>query len=188
MSFRAKAIPTVYNDVQFRSRLEARWAAFFDIVGWGWDYEPFDLDGYIPDFVLKFYKPLIVEVKPIYKWPCLVADCRDPHCRHDWELAADIKKIRSSGWDGEAIIVGSAWWHGDAGSPLLGKFVQSDIFPDDAVGFVCNQCNQASIHAGYGLFECRFAGCGDGDHHIGDEIDPSLWRMAGNRVQWKAPK
>jgi len=28
------AIPTLYKDVQFRSRLEAKWAAFFDLLGW----------------------------------------------------------------------------------------------------------------------------------------------------------
>lgn len=46
------AIPTVYAGVQMRSRLEATWAAFFDQMGWKWSYEPVDLDGWIPDFVL----------------------------------------------------------------------------------------------------------------------------------------
>ena len=31
--------PTTYADVKFRSRLEARWAAFFDLAGWRWEYE-----------------------------------------------------------------------------------------------------------------------------------------------------
>lgn len=44
------SIPTIYAGVQFRSRLEARWAAFFDLVGLRWEYEPFDLAGWIPDF------------------------------------------------------------------------------------------------------------------------------------------
>jgi hypothetical protein len=44
------AIPTRYGGVQFRSRLEARWAAFFDLAGWRWQYEPIDLAGWIPDF------------------------------------------------------------------------------------------------------------------------------------------
>ena len=33
------AIPTTYAGVNFRSRLEAKWAAFFDIVAWQWDYD-----------------------------------------------------------------------------------------------------------------------------------------------------
>ena len=54
-------IPTEYRGYQFRSRAEARWAAFFDQLGWAWEYEPIDLDGYIPDFVLE--DSLLVEVK-----------------------------------------------------------------------------------------------------------------------------
>ena len=49
-------IPTTYADVQFRSRLEARWAVFFDALGVPWEYEPEAFtDGrrsYLPDFWL----------------------------------------------------------------------------------------------------------------------------------------
>ena len=52
-----KAIETVYNGYRFRSRLEARWAVFFDAAGIKYEYEPegFDLSGgvkYLPDFYL----------------------------------------------------------------------------------------------------------------------------------------
>lgn len=52
-----KPIETVYRGYRFRSRLEARWAVFFDTAGIPWQYEPegFDLgeDGYyLPDFYL----------------------------------------------------------------------------------------------------------------------------------------
>ena len=52
-----KAIETEYNGYRFRSRLEARWAVFFDELGINYQYEPegFDLgDGYyyLPDFYL----------------------------------------------------------------------------------------------------------------------------------------
>lgn len=57
------AIPTSYGGVNFRSRLEARWAAFFDLLGWPWEYEPIDLAGYIPDFILD--GRVLVEVKPL---------------------------------------------------------------------------------------------------------------------------
>lgn len=49
-----KPIETRYRGYRFRSRLEARWAVFFDTIGWEWEYEKegFDLDGklYLPDF------------------------------------------------------------------------------------------------------------------------------------------
>lgn len=65
MIYTIKAIPTVYNHVQFRSRLEARWAAFFDLAGIKWDYEPFDLDGWAPDFLLRLDLAVVLcEVKP----------------------------------------------------------------------------------------------------------------------------
>lgn len=50
------AIPTVYQGIRFRSRLEARWAVFFDQMGWDWEFEPEGYtDGrtrYLPDFWL----------------------------------------------------------------------------------------------------------------------------------------
>lgn len=61
------AIPTRYAGCHFRSRLEARWAVFFDHLGIRWEYEPQGFEGrtgsrYLPDFHmtdLGFY----VEVK-----------------------------------------------------------------------------------------------------------------------------
>jgi hypothetical protein len=51
-----KPIETVYKGYRFRSRLEARWAVFFDAIDLRWEYEKegFDLDGvlYLPDFYL----------------------------------------------------------------------------------------------------------------------------------------
>lgn len=62
------AIPTQYNGVSFRSRLEARWAMFFDLVSLSWEYEPEAFnDGkgtlYLPDFWLP-EPELFVEIKP----------------------------------------------------------------------------------------------------------------------------
>lgn len=50
-----KAIETRYKGYRFRSRLEARWAVFFDCCGYNWEYEPqgFELPcgtRYLPDF------------------------------------------------------------------------------------------------------------------------------------------
>lgn len=52
-----KAIETRYKGYRFRSRLEARWAVFFDTLGLPWEYEKqgFDFGGglrYLPDFWL----------------------------------------------------------------------------------------------------------------------------------------
>jgi hypothetical protein len=44
------AHPTKYKHTLFRSRLEARRAAFFDLISWEWEYEPVDFEGCTPDF------------------------------------------------------------------------------------------------------------------------------------------
>lgn len=77
-----KAIETLYRGYRFRSRLEARWAVFFDVAKIEWRYEPegFDLGGvkapnepvdtdaysplwYLPDFYLP-NQDCWIEVKP----------------------------------------------------------------------------------------------------------------------------
>lgn len=64
-----KPIETVYNGYRFRSRLEARWAVFFDAAGINYQYEPegFEFqDGtkYLPDFYIPSWDTY-VEIKPI---------------------------------------------------------------------------------------------------------------------------
>jgi len=62
-----KSLPTEYRGVEFRSRLEARWAVYFDEIGIEWFYE---LEGfalpsgpYLPDFWLPQVR-MWAEVKP----------------------------------------------------------------------------------------------------------------------------
>lgn len=77
-----KAIETVYRGYRFRSRLEARWAVFFDALRLKWDYEPegFVLpDGtrYLPDFRLTTkQRQTWVEVKPTTPTPAEVGKLR----------------------------------------------------------------------------------------------------------------
>ncbi|ELB2852744.1 hypothetical protein HJ049_03810 [Vibrio parahaemolyticus] len=62
--------PRIYNGVEFRSTLEAKWARFFDLLGWDWKYEPFKLTHdditWVPDFVISGHgnNPIYCEVKP----------------------------------------------------------------------------------------------------------------------------
>lgn len=64
-----KAIETRYAGCRFRSRLEARWAVFFDHLGVAWEHEPQGYDTpagrYLPDFMLHLSKPTLLEVKPL---------------------------------------------------------------------------------------------------------------------------
>lgn len=67
-----KAIETRYGGCHFRSRIEARWAVFFDALGVVWEYESegFELPGgrYLPDFWLpdlRFWQ----EIKGLFPTP-----------------------------------------------------------------------------------------------------------------------
>jgi len=55
-----KAIETVYNGYRFRSRLEARWAVFFDTLDIEYQYEPegvkLSSGWYLPDFWLPQHR------------------------------------------------------------------------------------------------------------------------------------
>ena len=67
-----KAINTEYNGYKFRSRLEARWAVFFDTLGIEYEYEPegFEFeDGtrYLPDFWMPT-EECFIEIKPGTQW------------------------------------------------------------------------------------------------------------------------
>jgi len=71
-----KAISTSYKGYRFRSRLEARWAVFFDALGLEWEYEVegFNLDNglnYLPDFFLPNIvgRKAWIEVKPDIPYP-----------------------------------------------------------------------------------------------------------------------
>ncbi len=93
------AIETKYRGMIFRSRLEARWAAFFDRAGWHWEYEPFDLHGWVPDFAIRApsglgRKPVLVEVKPILEM-------------HGPTIKRIERAISASGLDYEALLLGS---------------------------------------------------------------------------------
>lgn len=63
----SKAIPTFYRGCRFRSRLEARWAVFFDRIGVEWRYEPqgyfLKQRPYLPDFFIPKWE-MFVEIKP----------------------------------------------------------------------------------------------------------------------------
>lgn len=65
MADKIKAIETVYRNRRFRSRLEARWAIFFDTLGIEWMYEKegYDVAGewYLPDFWMPYTVPGVLE-------------------------------------------------------------------------------------------------------------------------------
>jgi hypothetical protein len=108
-----RAIETRYDSHLFRSRLEARWACMFDLLGWEWTYEPFDGNFYIPDFALLGPGPVLVEVKPAVSLAGLtehaehVADGIRSHWNGDYLIVgANVTFGKAIGWHGQC----AEWW------------------------------------------------------------------------------
>ena len=178
---RHTGIPTTYNFQRFRSRIEARWAAFFDKMNWPWEYEPIDLAGYIPDFILKFPKPILVEVKSE-----LDVD----------KLGAYAEKIVASGWEREYLVVGATLFDAPAGYLRDFDFAQVSLGTIGIKGedsgpaalHICRRTNKYTITNPWHDHLCRRCG----NHQDFEDLmsvtrasADALWRTASNLAQWK---
>jgi hypothetical protein len=167
------AIETVYEGYRFRSRLEAKWACVFDVLGWEWQYEPIDLKGYIPDFVLDFYKPILVEVKPV-----LTRDDFDQY----------YPKLLRSGWDGEILLVGAKLFNTDEGCGYqsIGMLHDGNCWSSASFHY-CTNCQSYSFHHGLMVWSCRKSGCYEGEHFLGIPEEGYLdhvWAYASNLTKY----
>jgi len=184
-----KAIPTDYAGVHFRSRLEARWAAFFDRAGWRWSYEPQDFHGYLPDFALWFRVPVLVEVKPL-QW--------DESDNDESILDGARSKIARSGIKGEVIVLGSRVVTHDDRHPLplhrLGRLMAVDATTDEvspwawAFAFKCDHCGLRTFANEDESWHCRRTGCYDEFNPrstFGEWNADEDFRRASSEVQWR---
>lgn len=176
-----RGIPTIHKGRQYRSRLEARWASFFDRVGWQYEYEPFDLNGWIPDFALiGTGRTTLVEVKPYAVFPRHIAD-----------------EIERSGAEEEVLILGMS-------IPVQSLETPSTV-PLGCIGWLAERtpdywCWSDALfgrwsswgftHAA-GSWVDRISGtwCGgswDRDEAIVEPLS-RFWTDAGNIAQWMPP-
>ena len=178
-----KGIPTDHKYRRYRSRLEARWAYFFDLISWKYEYEPYDLKGWIPDFCIYGTKEILVEVKPNSRL-------------EEYDTKKIIQAMAGTEKEGkEILLLGSTIFeNGEAFSgPALGWLGEYYEESDDKNWFayaMINHNEEWGIFHEYGSYADRITGAYDGDHHL---VQPSysevlqLWNEAGNRVQWKSP-
>jgi hypothetical protein len=174
-----KAIPTLYKGVQYRSRLEAKWAAFFDLLGWRFQYEPFDLEGWIPDFLILGHESVLVEVKP---GPGSFKDA--------------VEKIENANPQLETLLVGATIgerlgqiriWNHDESCPngdywcwWPAVFVKNVI--DIRIGFTHIDETEQEKDRITGIGWRRLLVC-ESDWQLAGIVD--LWNQAGNLVQWR---
>jgi hypothetical protein len=172
-----RGIPTRYRGVNFRSRLEAKYAALFDLLGWKWSYEPIDLAGWIPDFAIEGKPvPILVEVKPIFEF--------DP--------ALGGRIVKAVGHSKEEC----RWQRGEYETMICGAVLPKACWGDISPGWLWeggwSPVHVFELNGSHGLcpdcdYTDRISGIYDGDGHIGASPDlEAMWIEAGNRVQWKA--
>lgn len=207
-------IPTTYRGRIYRSRLEARWACMFDLLGWKYEYEPYDMKGWIPDFVIFARDEILVEVKPALSLK-------------EFNIDKLINAIRDTDkWGKEILLLGFSLPDGTGeleNSINIGwlcEFHQAQPYRNESATYKSAGANftmrgeYASGYSkgkeGYGFcsdwasYICRFVKdplCGSERRGVVDtgwrpnklQIDDfeeafkirDLWARAGNQVQWK---
>jgi hypothetical protein len=178
----AHGIATTYAGSRFRSRLEAKWAAFFDLVGWRWTYEPFDTDAYIPDFLVHGPASFLVEVGP---------------CEFLSEFSEKATKpLAAFGRERTVLILGIDPLILDDRSetlPRAGYLTNDgeDGWEDTAPArwAVCHECGRLGIWHEVGYYRLHPCGHADGNNHL--RAVPALqlrglWAEAGSKTQWRS--
>ncbi|WP_407122771.1 hypothetical protein [Bradyrhizobium sp. STM 3561] len=166
-------------EINFRSPLEARWAAFFDLMGWRWIYVRSDFERWTADLVLRGVRQrVLVEV----------IDIRQA----DEALFGRVSRgAIHAGNETDILIVGAEplWEVKNWGCPAFG-WLGEYCGPDGGHGW-----GEAIVHDGGGLGFChgvlsyrnRITGQHDGDSGAGSEgYDDAIrraWARAGNAVQ-----
>jgi hypothetical protein len=151
-----KTIPTYFNGIKFRSRLEASYAKALLDLGMLYAYEPegYEIDGtfYLPDFYLPEIKTYLEIKGPLV-----------PGLEKAEKLYKYLNRDQEEGfwWDPHYAVV----W-GDE----LGR-IKNFIDGDSVCIAHCGLCNKMWFMAWGGSYVCRACRHGDGDHHLLGAID-----------------
>jgi hypothetical protein len=170
--------------------LEARWGHLFGSLRWQAHYEPFDLNGWIPDFAIVGYRPelpVLVEIKPVFAFCRETANKMEQAARAG-QLTNEMLLLGASpfvneygdlsiGWLGEPDD-GKWWWEPSPVGIWKGSESENKN-PHGIFGFT-------SMH---GSYHDRITGCYDGGSYGSENITVDAleyaWKKAGNSCQWK---
>lgn len=149
---KVKAIETIYKGYRFRSRLEAKWAVFFDDIGIEWIYEPEGFvfsDGtkYLPDFYLPESKEFF-EVKGIMTE-------EDDHKVQ--KLIEELQIGITVGFSDFTFIACCNPWP---------KSTISQESKDNSCLVRCEKCGKHYFSGTSESYACKVCGAWDGDHYF----------------------
>lgn len=180
MKYTIPARVTEYNGTRFRSRLEARWAAFFDLIGWTWTYEPYELEGWDPDFLIHGESPLLIEVKPCNTTRELIEVC-------DQKVKASKPQnaVLLCGASPSIVVLGQDEWGEDDTLEW-----EHESFSGPSTWGWCERGRGWAVSYEVGLWSgypygCDGKGCCRSSVTDTAGILEQLWREAGNLTQWR---
>lgn len=140
----------------------------FGMLGWKHAYEPFDLAGYVPDYLVELDgRKWLFEVKPVGPTD---------------DVVEHVARVRDAGWGGLVAVVGyDVGRHEDAftdgGDVVVGHY--------SASGTAAHR-----LDLSYDGWDKRWELARASDHRrrvsaraVNQAI--GFWRAAGNAVQWK---
>lgn len=137
MSGEIKVIQTYHLGYHFRSRLEARWAVFFDALGIKWEYEKegYDLGSlgwYLPDF----YLPTL---------DCFIEIKGKKATEIEQNKCGRLSSISPVFLFDEGLGEGLRGWYSDGATPSATEY-RNGAFHDYPMKFLkCDKCGSVNI-------------------------------------------
>jgi hypothetical protein len=193
MDYSIAAIPTVYRGRRYRSRLEARWAAFFDRLGLIHEYEPYDLGRWSPDFLIRGQsgRSVLVEVKPIIEFDAGIAEKMVGAWRDRFGKAETAPSLLLAGISPSPSMQNTGWlrigWcpQANGAGPML--------VCEGIAGWSRGAANRIQFPDIMMLSQAGISGALTGTPYKATsarrtrpsmEHTSELWEMASNEVQW----
>lgn len=198
-----KPIETVYNGYRFRSRLEARWAVFFDAANIKYEYEPEGYETpkgrYLPDFYLPDFdsyvevkadrkgalSELVKAASTIYwgspiKRIVILSDIPNNHDGGNWQYPVLY-------WNSVEDCVDCGWWQFTEYGPsrkIVGQvndalYHRPWYLKDDC--FSLPRCTEAQNQVFFGAVSDRQL-CRESNQPSIYDIDPELSLNANKRI------
>ena len=140
--------------------MKVKWAYVFDKLNLNWEYEPFELKGYIPDFIIIIDgKQILIEIKSdLNIWE---------NKNNDYE-----HKIKSSGWQNDFVILGGNIKKDNDFSYLIGYGYMDNKYSKIFLKKLKNNLIIFSIDNN------------TNNNNLIDNLD-QLWIESKNKYQWK---
>jgi len=142
-----KAIPTKYNGIHFKSKMEAKWAEWLDEKNIIWSYEPegYNINGtwYLPDFYLPEIDT-IIEVKGAMQGISKI-----------YKLMKTLTKKGQSYFPEQNIMILLA-------GPVPYLYNITEEYSCGFYNIRCSKCGGSSIVTQLGDYSCRSCGYHDG--------------------------